>query len=150
MGLILVPLIEKAAEHLMAIDEAWDSKSSNPSVHLPEVFTDANISSIEQMDLALSHCLGATVQTALLVSPLVVIVGWIAGLNMDLNFEYFMAFSLLLAVLVVGNFVRDRKTNWLEGTFLLMVYFVVAVAAFYYPNPVHHGKVDAGVTEGDH
>ncbi|KAF3914585.1 hypothetical protein ABW21_db0206549 [Orbilia brochopaga] len=98
MGLILVPLIEKAAEHLSALDEAWD----------------------KQMDLALSHCLGATVQTALLVAPIVVIVGWAADLNMDLNFEYFMAFSLLLAVLVVGNFVRDRKTNWLEGSFLLM------------------------------
>ncbi|KAK6341414.1 hypothetical protein TWF696_008490 [Orbilia brochopaga] len=127
MGLILVPLIEKAAEHLSALDEAWD----------------------KQMDLALSHCLGATIQTALLVSPIVVIVGWAADLNMDLNFEYFMAFSLLLAVLVVGNFVRDRKTNWLEGSFLLMVYYVVAVAAFYYPNPAEEGeKVDTGVGEG--
>ncbi|KAF3937841.1 hypothetical protein ABW19_dt0207267 [Dactylella cylindrospora] len=134
MGLILVPLIEKAAEHITAIDEAWDN----------------------QMDLALSHCLGATIQTALLVSPLVVIVGWIAGRGMDLNFEYFMAFSLLLAVLVVGNFVRDRKTNWLEGSFLLMVYFVVAVAAFYYPNPLHdradsggHGSESETATEGE-
>ncbi|KAK6501448.1 hypothetical protein TWF481_009286 [Arthrobotrys musiformis] len=126
MGLILVPLIEKAAEHLTALDEAWD----------------------RQMDLALSHCLGATVQTALLVSPIVVIVGWAKGLNMDLNFEYFMAFSLLLSVLVVGNFIRDRKTNWLEGSFLLMVYFVVAVAAYYYPNPEGHGaKVDSGEGE---
>ncbi|KAF3289463.1 hypothetical protein TWF970_003241 [Orbilia oligospora] len=126
MGLILVPLIEKAAEHLTALDEAWD----------------------RQMDLALSHCLGATVQTALLVSPIVVIVGWAKGLNMDLNFEYFMAFSLLLSVLVVGNFIRDRKTNWLEGSFLLMVYFIVAVAAFYYPNPEGHGaKVDSGEGE---
>ncbi|EPS38114.1 hypothetical protein H072_8122 [Dactylellina haptotyla CBS 200.50] len=118
MGLILVPLVEKAAEHLTALDEAWD----------------------RQMDLALSHCLGATIQTALLVAPVVVIVGWIAKLDMDLNFEYFMAFSLLLAVLVVGNFVRDRKTNWLEGTFLLKVYFIVAVAAFFYPNPDGHGE----------
>ncbi len=32
MGLILVPLVEKAAEHLTAIDEAWDDQmvSSNP------------------------------------------------------------------------------------------------------------------------
>ncbi|KAF3912779.1 hypothetical protein ABW20_dc0108344 [Dactylellina cionopaga] len=128
MGLILVPLIEKAAEHLTALDEAWD----------------------RQMDLALSHCLGATIQTALLVAPIVVIVGWAADLNMDLNFEYFMAFSLLLAVLVVGNFVRDRKTNWLEGSFLLMVYFVVAVAAFYYPNPENHGnKVDSTAEGGE-
>ncbi|KAK6543669.1 hypothetical protein TWF694_000407 [Orbilia ellipsospora] len=126
MGLILVPLVEKAAEHLSALDEAWDN----------------------QLDLALSHCLGATIQTALLVAPIVVIVGWIAGLDMDLNFEYFMAFSLLLSVLVVGNFVRDRKTNWLEGSFLLMVYFVVAVSAFYYPNPENHAnKVDSTVTE---
>ncbi|KAF3929999.1 hypothetical protein AA313_de0209718 [Arthrobotrys entomopaga] len=128
MGLILVPLVEKAAEHLSALDEAWDN----------------------QLDLALSHCLGATIQTALLVAPIVVIVGWIAGLNMDLNFEYFMAFSLLLSVLVVGNFVRDRKTNWLEGSFLLMVYFVVAVAAFYYPNPPEYErKVDSTGGEGE-
>jgi Ca2+:H+ antiporter len=26
MGLILVPLVEKAAEHLTAIDEAWDDQ----------------------------------------------------------------------------------------------------------------------------
>ena len=26
MGLILVPLVEKAAEHLTAIDEAWDNQ----------------------------------------------------------------------------------------------------------------------------
>ena len=32
MGLILVPLVEKFAEHLTAIDEAWDDQmvSSNP------------------------------------------------------------------------------------------------------------------------
>lgn len=54
MGLILVPLVEKAAEHLTAIDEAWDN----------------------QMNFALAHVLGATIQTALFNGPLVVIVGW--------------------------------------------------------------------------
>ena len=29
MGLILVPLVEKAAEHLTAIDEAWDNQMVN-------------------------------------------------------------------------------------------------------------------------
>lgn len=57
MGLILVPLVEKAAEHLTAVDEAWDN----------------------QMNFALAHVLGATIQTALFNGPLVVIVGW--GLN---------------------------------------------------------------------
>lgn len=54
MGLILVPLVEKAAENLTAVDEAWDN----------------------QMNFALAHVLGATIQTALLNGPLVVIVGW--------------------------------------------------------------------------
>ena len=35
-----------------------------------------------QMNFALAHVLGATLQTALLNSPLVVIVGWGLGKNM--------------------------------------------------------------------
>lgn len=64
MGLILVPLVEKFAEHLTAIDEAYDN----------------------QMNFALVHVLGATIQTALLNAPLVVIVGWGIGKEMSLNF----------------------------------------------------------------
>ncbi|KAK6534981.1 hypothetical protein TWF281_006281 [Arthrobotrys megalospora] len=112
MGLILVPLIEKTAEHLTALNQAWDN----------------------QIDLAIYHCLGSTIQTALLVTPLVVMVGWAADLDMDLNFQLFVALSLLFAILVVGNFMRDGKTHWLKGIFLLMVYYVLAVAAFNDPN----------------
>ena len=60
MGLILVPLVEKAAEHLTAVDEAWDN----------------------QMNFAVAHVLGATIQTALFNSSLVVIVGWGLKKNM--------------------------------------------------------------------
>ncbi|KAF3935408.1 hypothetical protein ABW20_dc0103504 [Dactylellina cionopaga] len=112
LGLILVPVIEKAAEHLTTLSQAINN----------------------QQTLAISRCLGGTVQTALLVTPLVVLVGWAANLEMDLKFEFFIVFSLLLAVLIVGNFLRDGKTHWLEGLFLLMVYLVIATAAIYYPN----------------
>lgn len=57
MGFILVPLVEKVAEHATAIDEAWDN----------------------QANFALAHVLGASVQTALLNTPIVVIVGWGLG-----------------------------------------------------------------------
>jgi Ca2+:H+ antiporter len=53
LGLILLPFVEKAAEHLTSIDEAWDG----------------------QMNFALFHCLGPSIQTALFNGPLVVIVG---------------------------------------------------------------------------
>ncbi|PQE22952.1 calcium proton exchanger protein [Rutstroemia sp. NJR-2017a BBW] len=115
MGLILVPLVEKAAEHLSAIDEAWDN----------------------QMNFALSHVLGATVQTALFNGPLVVIIGWGLNKQMDLNFELFDIVVLILAILVVGNFLRDQKSNYLEGALCVIVYIIIAVAAFYYPNPWH-------------
>ncbi|KAL4980026.1 hypothetical protein BDW66DRAFT_85757 [Aspergillus desertorum] len=111
MGLILVPVVEKAAEHLTAIDEAWDN----------------------QINFALFHCLGPSIQTALLNAPLAVIVGW--GLNKDvsLNFEIFMIVLVVLAILVVGNFLRDGKSNYLEGGLCVLVYIIIAVTTWYYP-----------------
>lgn len=104
MGLILVPLVEKAAEHLTAVDEAWD----------------------DAMDFALSHILGSTIQTALFVSPIVVIVGWSMNKPFGLDFEVFMVVVLVFAALVVGNFIKDRKSNWLEGALCVIFYVIIA------------------------
>ncbi|KIY03629.1 uncharacterized protein Z520_00320 [Fonsecaea multimorphosa CBS 102226] len=112
LGLILVPLVEKAAEHLTAVDEAYDN----------------------QINFALYHCLGPSIQTALFNAPLVVIVGWGLGKPMDLNFEIFMVVLLVMSILVVGNFLRDGSSNYLEGSLLVLVYVIVAVTAWYYPN----------------
>lgn len=119
MGLILVPLVEKFAEHLTAIDEAFDN----------------------QMNFALSHVLGATLQTALFNAPLTVIVGWGLKLKMDLNFEMFNLVMLILAILTVGRFLQDKKSNYLEGFLLVILYVAIAVSAFYYPDPK---EVEAG------
>jgi Ca2+:H+ antiporter len=75
-----------------------------------------------QMNFALFHCLGPSIQTALLNAPLVVLVGWGLDKSMDLNFEIFMVVILILSILVVGNFLRDGKSNYLEGALLVMVY----------------------------
>ncbi|EAQ88225.1 hypothetical protein CHGG_04844 [Chaetomium globosum CBS 148.51] len=125
VGLILIPLVEKAAEHLTAIDEAYDN----------------------QMNFALSHVLGATLQTALFNAPLVVIVGWGLGKPMGLNFEVFDVVVLLLAILTVGNFLRDQKSNYLEGALCVLVYVGIAVAALYYPNPHTIAAAEGG---GEH
>ncbi|KAI7536282.1 putative vacuolar cation/proton exchanger 2, partial [Hortaea werneckii] len=93
LGLILIPLVEKVSEHLTAIDEAYDN----------------------QMNFALSHVLGSSIQTALLNTPIVVIVGWGLGREMSLTFELFDAVVLILAIIVVGNFLRDEKSDYLEG-----------------------------------
>ena len=98
LGLILLPLVEKAAEHLTAIDEAYDGV----------------------INVALYHCLGPSIQTALFNGPLVVIVGWILNKPMDLNFEIFMIVLVMLGIVVVGNFLRDGESNWLEGALLVV------------------------------
>jgi Ca2+:H+ antiporter len=125
VGLILVPLVEKAAEHLTAVDEAYDN----------------------QMNFALSHVLGATLQTALFNAPLVVIVGWGLGKPMGLNFEVFDMVVLILAIITVGNFLRDQKSNYLEGALCVLVYIAIAVAALYFPNL--HEAVATAATGGE-
>ena len=37
---------------------------------------------------------------------------------MDLNFEIFMIVLVVLGIVVVGNFLRDGESNWLEGALL--------------------------------
>lgn len=112
VGFILVPLVEKLAEHVTAVDEAYDN----------------------QINFALYHCIGPSIQTALFNAPLAVIVSWGLGSCADLNFKIFMIVILVFSVLVVGNFLRDGSSNWLEGALLIIVYIIIAVATWYYPN----------------
>lgn len=88
IDLILVPLVEKIAGEL-------DSEPSLPSLqikHPPDSHTPAeHLTAIDeahdnQTNFALSHVLGSSVQTALLNTPLVVLVGWGLRRHMDLNF----------------------------------------------------------------
>jgi len=75
------------------------------------------------INVALYHCLAPSIQTALFNGPLVVLVGWVLGKPMDLNFEIFMIGLLVLSILVVGNFLRDGESNWLEGALLVVSCF---------------------------
>ena len=121
LGLILVPLVEKAAEHLTAIDEAYDN----------------------QINFALYHCLGPSVQTALFNAPLVVIIGW--GLNkpMDLNFEIFMIVMVILSILVVGNFLRDGSSNYLEGALLIVCIRLVLIPSKTWLTDKHRSSISS-------
>ena len=117
-----MPVVEKFSEHITAMDEAYDN----------------------QMNFALSHVLGASIQTALLNTPLVVLVGWGLGKDMSLNFEMFDAIVLILAIIVVGNFLRDEKSDYLEGALSVFVYVLIAVSAWYYPDAPPGAETSSG------
>ena len=159
LGLILLPLVEKAAEHLTAIDEARGEHLITYRPHpLSLKFMLTFAASDGMINVALYHCLGPSIQTALFNGPLVVMVAWALGKPLDLNFEIFMIGLLVLSILVVGNFLRDGESNWLEGALLVVrmvdhgfsktndirsnvltgkqiVYIIIAIACWYYPDP---------------
>ena len=86
------------------------------------------------MNFALAHCMGATIQTALFNSSLVVIVGWGLHKGMDLNFEVFNIVVLIMAIIVVGNFLRDQASS--SSSSLLPLRSLMLKLRFLNRNPI--------------
>ena len=80
IGLILLPIVGNAAEHVTAVVVSYKGK----------------------MDLAIGVAIGSSMQIALLVTPLLVILGWIIGQNMTLHFETFETVVFFLSMLIVN------------------------------------------------
>ncbi|KAF9422169.1 hypothetical protein BGZ94_008640, partial [Podila epigama] len=111
IGLILLPIVGNAAEHVTAVTVAMKNK----------------------MDLAIGVAIGSSMQIALFVTPLLVIIGWIASKPMSLLFNTFETCIMFVSVLIVNYLIQDGESNWLEGIMLLSTYLIVAIAVFYYP-----------------
>jgi Ca2+:H+ antiporter len=87
-----------------------------------------------KVDLTISIALGATIQIALLVAPILVIASYIIGQPMDLVIHRPLELTALIgATLITAGVSRDGETNWLEGAMLLGIYLLVALAFFYLP-----------------
>ena len=97
IGLILIPIVGNAAEHVTAVVVAYKGK----------------------MDLAVNVAIGSSLQIALFVTPFLVILGWIMGRDMTLHFQGFETVIFFLSVLVVNYLIQDGKSNYLEGCMCL-------------------------------
>jgi Ca2+:H+ antiporter len=107
-GVIVVALVGNAAEHYSAVSAAAKN----------------------DMTLALEISVGSSAQIALMVAPLLVILGPIVGERMSLVFNAFEVTALGLSVATVTIVAIDGESNWLEGLQLLALYLILA-AAFY-------------------
>lgn len=45
--------------------------------------------------------------------------------SQSLDFEIYNVVLLILAIIVVGNFLRDGKSNYLEGALCILVYLII-------------------------
>ena len=112
VGLIILPIVGNAAEHVTAVTVASKNK----------------------MDLAIGVAVGSSIQIALFVTPVIVLLGWILSKDMSLYFSLFETISLFVSAFIVNFLVLDGRSNYLEGALLIAAYVIIALAAFFFPD----------------
>lgn len=100
IGLVLIPIVGNAAEHVTAVVVSWKNK----------------------MDLAIGVAIGSSLQIALFVTPFLVILGWFMDVPMTLDFHAFETITFFISGLVVTFLIQDGKSNYLEGGLCLGMY----------------------------
>ncbi|KAI8896719.1 Sodium/calcium exchanger protein-domain-containing protein [Globomyces pollinis-pini] len=108
IGLILLPIVGNAAEHVTAVFSAMRNK----------------------MDLAIGVSLGSSLQISMFVTPVLVIAGWIFNVPLTLDFPIFDLAVLFVSINCVTHLINDGQSNWLEGLMLLLGYFIVAIGYY--------------------
>ena len=99
-----------------------------------EHVTAVTVASKNKMDLAIGVALGSSIQIAIFVTPLVVLLGWCIGREMSLYFSLFETISLFASAFIVNYLMIDGRSNYLEGALLIAAYIIIALAAFFYPS----------------
>jgi Ca2+:H+ antiporter len=112
VGIILIPIIGNVAEHVVAVEVAMKN----------------------HMELSLNIALGSSLQIALFVAPLIVIISPLLGHPFPLEFNTFELIALTAASIIGALVAIDGKSNWLEGAMLLAVYLILGIAFFFLPN----------------
>ncbi len=110
VGVILIPVIGNAAEHLTAVTVAIKNK----------------------MDLSLGIAIGSSTQIALFVAPLLVFISLFFSQRMNFLFQPLELVVIGLAVFIVGLIAQDGESNWYEGVQLLLTYAIIALAFFFH------------------
>src|SRR3990170_4843449 len=109
VGVILIPTIGNLAEHLVAVQLAIR----------------------DRVDFAMAVAIGSSLQVALFVAPVLVLLGLVVGQPMDLVFTPLEIAAVAAAAGITALIAFDGESNWLEGALLLGVYAILAVSFFY-------------------
>lgn len=86
----------------------------------------------DRMGMVMGLCIGSSIQVALVVAPLLVVVSWLLGTPMSLVFDNKLhLFAIASTALIVNAVAGDGETTWFEGLLLIGVYVVLATAYFF-------------------
>ena len=109
VGLIVVPIVGNAAEHSSAIFLAAKDK----------------------MDVAIEIAIGSSIQIALFVAPVLVLLSLALGEPMDFIFTGFEIAAVAFSSAILAFIALDGRSNWLEGAQLLGAYAIMAISFFF-------------------
>lgn len=109
IGIILIPILGNIGENLSAIISAVKNK----------------------VNLSLEIAIGSSIQISLFVEPLIIILSFIGGYNMDFIFTNFQIIICSMAVGMSYFVFQDGKTYWLEGAILIAAYILISVCYYY-------------------
>lgn len=109
IGVIIVAIVGNAAEHSSAIIMAYKNK----------------------MDVAVEIAVGSTLQVAMFVLPILVLLSLLFTTSMPLVFTWPELISMVTGVLLAIVIINDGDTNWFEGLALLAAYIIMAIGFYF-------------------
>jgi Ca2+:H+ antiporter len=113
IGVIFLAIVGGAAESISAVTMATKNK----------------------MDLSIGIALGSSIQIALFVAPVLVIMSMFIGPSqMNLTFPRPLIVALFLAVILAAMVAGDGRSNWYKGVQLIMIYLIMGMMLFFMPS----------------
>jgi Ca2+:H+ antiporter len=109
IGVIIVAIVGNAAEHASAIIMAYKNK----------------------MNIAVEIAIGSTLQIAMFVAPILVLLSLFSPTAMPLVFSLPELISMVAAVLLTVVITNDGDTNWFEGATLLAAYIIMGIGFYF-------------------
>ncbi|MGG1397980.1 calcium/proton exchanger [Bacillus salipaludis] len=108
IGIIIVAIVGNAAEHASAVLMAFKNK----------------------MDIAVEIAIGSTLQVAMFVLPVLVIISLFFETSMPLLFSWQELIAMVSSVLLMVVISNDGESNWFEGLTLIAAYVILGIGFF--------------------
>jgi Ca2+:H+ antiporter len=97
---------------------------------LPEYFNTISMALEKRMGLVLAASAGSSIQIALLMAPILVLVSLVMPKRLDLVFSIVELAVLGLATFLFSEITRDGELVWLEGLLLILLYAMMGGTVF--------------------
>ena len=97
---------------------------------MPEYFNTVSMALDKRMGMVLAASAGSSIQIALLMAPILVLISLFMPKRLDLVFSIVEIAVLGLATFLFSEITRDGELVWLEGLLLILLYAIMGGTVF--------------------